>query len=102
MSTKSKLSSESKAVLKWTGVTLEELAEEFDYSTDEAQLLMDDPAQRAHLLASINSVRQSKVWKATLNRMMDLISNLPEEFDSFHRDRLGEIYCYVLNALKKD
>ena len=86
MSTKSKMSSESKAVLKWSGVTLEELADELDLDVDDIQCWMDIPEKRAHLLSSINSIHQARLWETTFRKMADLINNLPESFNSKMRD----------------
>ena len=97
MSPKSKMSPEAKAVLKWSGVTLEELADELELDEDVIQREMDDPSQRAHLISSINSIQQAREWGATYGRMLDLINNLPDEFDSYHRDALGEIFVYISN-----
>ena len=103
MSQKSKLSPKSKAVLEWSGVTLEELAEHLALSTDETQRLLDDPTERAHLVSSINSTRQVKVWEVTSNRLDDLLCNLPEKFNSNYRAQLDEMSEYitcVLSGLK--
>lgn len=99
MSTKSKMSPASKAVLNWSGVTLEELSKVLEHDAGEIQYMMDDPSQRVRLLSSINSIQQGKVWMASLDKVSDLLRNLPERFDSDYENDLHSVLGYIIDTL---